>query len=274
MALFLFHILFVYFGTMVSPGLSDSTACQSFPACIYYELSPHFWKHKYFHQSHLMVLVVWIAGKITDWMSGRWYNEGFGSNLVMSQVQTKLFVGTEASQEDILQVYQRSSQIFSSNIGITFLPLITFEHKRKEVIGGNQRRCRPSHWERSGASYEDTAEVINNTWRWIVTLILLLFRLIFTCCQDFCWPELRAKHVRSEHILYWLKLFLPSWAEVPAVWPTSWWGSHKPNTSCHLRPCHYLLVTSSSTLKINLALEQSEEFNHLSRNVVFTVRLR
>ena len=26
----------------------------------------------------------------------------------MRQVQTKLFVGTEASQEDILQVYQRS----------------------------------------------------------------------------------------------------------------------------------------------------------------------
>ena len=100
--------------TVISPELSDSTACQSYPACIYCELSPQSWRHKYFHQSHLMVLVVWIAGKITDWMSGKWYNEGFGSNLVMRQVQTKLFVGTEASQEDILQVYQRSSQIFSS----------------------------------------------------------------------------------------------------------------------------------------------------------------
>ena len=189
MALFLFHILFVYFGKMVSPGLSDSTACQSFPACIYYELSPHFWKHKYFCQSHLMVLVVWIAGKITDWMSGRWYNEALWSNLVMRQVQTKLFVGTESSQEDILQVYQRSSQLFSSfrycRLFLCFAWL-TWEHRSRGVVGGNQRRCRLSHWERLGVCREDRTEGINNTWT--LRLSPHMAVVIFTCCQGLCWP--------------------------------------------------------------------------------------
>ena len=178
--------------TVISPELSDSTACQSYPACIYCELSPQSWRHKYFHQSHLMVLVVWIAGKITDWMLGKWYNEGFGSNLVMRQFQTKLFVGTEASQEDILQVYQRSSQIFSSNNRIMFYfrnptkTFLTFEHKRREVIGGNQRRCRLSHWERLGTCREDRTEGINNTWT--LRLSPHMAVVIFTCCQGLCWP--------------------------------------------------------------------------------------